>query len=256
MSAAVITAWSCRVPEGAREALSLRARWPDAPARIGRMDRASAHALLAVRDALAKVPLDPSDDVGVIVGTALGCAEVNDAYHRGLVARGVEGASPLLFAQTIPSAPAGEVAIAFGFRGHSATLMAGRCAGVAAVAEALRAIRAGRMDAGVVIAGDVFGDDRAALRAARGEAPPGEATVALLIEREDHAARAGRSARAEITAARVVFEDNPGTPLDIDRLGATGLIELARWLDAGDGDFAAVVRCPSGRRGTLCATGR
>jgi len=220
------------------------------------MDRPSLHALLAVHALRASAPLDPSDDVGVIVGTALGCAEANDAYHRGLLTRGVEGASPLLFAQTIPSAPAGEVAIAFGLRGHSATVMAGRCAGVAAVAEAARAIRLGRMSAGVVIAGDTFGDDRAALRAARGEPPPGEATMALLVERADLAALAGRSARAAITEARVLFEDTPGSSMDIDRLGASGLIELARWLDGGGDDFAVEVTCPSGRRGTLRAARR
>lgn len=252
----VITGWSCRVPEGAREVLSVRQRWPEAPSRAGRMDRPSVHALLAVHALRASVPLEPSDDVGVIVGTALGCAEANDAYHRGLITHGVEGASPLLFAQTIPSAPAGEVAIAFGLRGHSATVMAGRCAGVAALAEAVRAIRLGRMGAGVVIAGDTFGEDRAALLAARGEAPPGEATVALLVERADHAARAGRSPRAAVTEARVFFEDTPRTPLDIDRLGATGLIELARWLDAGGERLAVDVACPSGRRGTLCAARR
>jgi 3-oxoacyl-(acyl-carrier-protein) synthase len=259
---AVITAWASMVAGVAgadevpaqRAVVPLRARWPAAPDRIGRMDRPSAHALLVAQRALSRVALGPSDDVGVIVGTALGCAEVNDSYHRGLVTRGVDGASPLLFAQTIPSAPAGELAIAFGLRGHSATVMAGRCAGIAAVAEALRAIRRGRLDAALVVVGDTFGEDRAALRAAQRASSPGEATVALLVEREGFARANGRCPRATLREARVWTDPSARDPDGVDRLGAAGLMELARWLDAGAaGEFRVEVSGAPGRRGCLCA---
>jgi len=206
------------------------------------MDRPAAHGLLVAARALAMAGLGPSDDTAVIVGTSLGCAEVNERYHRGLVARGAEGASPLLFAQTIPSTPAGEIAIALGLRGHAATVMAGRASGVAALVEARRALALGRCERALVVAGDTVGGDRLRLRQARGEGPCAEATVALLL------ARAGDGAAVE--HASVAAGD--GGDGAVDWLGASGLVELVAWLARGaTGRFEHEVRCASGRVGRL-----
>ena len=263
----VITAWAALTAAGegaaltphwepldgittSRAVIAVRALWPSAPDRIGRMDRLSAHALLVARRALTRAKLDAAPhDLAVVVGTSLGCAEVNERYHRALVERGVEGASPILFAQTIPSAPAGEVAIAFGARGHAATVMAGRASGVAALVEARRAIALGRADAVLVIAGDTLGADRIRLRHSRGEGPCAEAMVALLVER----ANSPRSPIATLDEARV-YGDNEGDDAHPDWLGASGVMELAAWLDAGArGPFAHALRCASGRRAVLRA---
>lgn len=258
MSARVI-AWAARVavPEGAGEPAGVggarlsgtpRAAWPDGPDRLGRMDRPAAWSLVTARPVAAA--LAGFDDVGVILGTALGCAEVNARYHRSLLAQGAAGASPMLFAQTLPSTPAAEAAIAFGFRGHGATLMAGRASGVAALAEALRALRHRRLRAALVLAGDAFGPDELALRAARGAGPATEAFVALgLVRDEDAPSDAPRVVHA---AVRGGGEAAPHAPFD--PLGASGLVDLARWLDGGGDDFEAEVRCPSGRVGALRAT--
>lgn len=226
---------------------AIRARWPAAPDRVGRMDRPAAHALLVAARALSSAGVGPGDDTAVVVGTALGCAEVNERYHRGLVERGADGASPLLFAQTIPSTPAGEAAIAFGLRGHAATVMAGRASGVAALAEARRALTLGRCERALVLAGDTVGPDRLRLRAARGEGPCAEATVALVLAREGGA--------AALEEARVTAGDG-GDDASPDWLGASGLVELVAWLARGAaGVFAREVRCASGRAGVLRARG-
>lgn len=260
MSAAVI-AWSARVGdlEGAgppigegpwRATTAPRASWPDGPDRLGRMDRPAAWSLVTARRVAAA--LARFDDVGVILGTALGCAEVNARYHRGVVAQGPASASPMLFAQTLPSTPAAEAAIAFGFRGHSATLLAGRASGIAAVAEALRALRSGRLRAALVLAGDAFGPDELALRSARGGGPMAEAFVALgLVRADDAPPHAPRVIEATVCHTPATRDD-----AGIDALGASGLLELVRWLDARDDDFHTEVRCPSGRVGTLRATRR
>ncbi|MFO0627922.1 MAG: beta-ketoacyl synthase N-terminal-like domain-containing protein [Polyangiales bacterium] len=258
MSARIV-AWAARVGdrEGAdapvgegpwRAAGTPRAAWPEGPDRLGRMDRPAAWSLITARRVAAA--LAGFDDVGVILGTALGCAEVNARYHRGLVTQGASHASPMLFAQTLPATPAAEAAIAFGARGHSATIMAGRASGIAAVAEALRALRHGRLRAALVLAGDAFGPDEVALRAARGGGPAAEVFVALgLVGDDDAPADAPRVVEATVRHDRA----NPDAP-DVDLLGASGLLELVRWLDARDEVFAAEVRCASGRVGTLRAT--
>ncbi|MEZ4392653.1 MAG: beta-ketoacyl synthase N-terminal-like domain-containing protein [Polyangiales bacterium] len=233
----------------ARAELSPRERWPEAPPRVRRLDRAALHALLVARRVVAATSAWPGDEVGVVLGTALGCAEVNSRYHRGLVEGGYDAASPMLFAQTIPSTPVGEVSIAFGLRGHSATVMAGGCSGVAAVAEAVRAIDSGRVRAALVLAGDTFGEDEVALRLARGLAPPGEATVALVLcDPRDADARAPR------VSASLAHDEGAPYRGEIDWLGATGLLELLAWLDGEGARFERTVRCASGRRGELRAS--
>lgn len=259
MSEPVIVAWAAVTAAGegapdaptftaldgimaSRAALPIRALWPDAPERVGRMDRPAAHGLLVAARALAMAGLGPSDDTAVIIGTSHGCAEVNERYHRGLVARGAEGASPLLFAQTIPSTPAGEIAIALGLRGHAATVMAGRASGVAALVEARRALALGRCARALVVAGDTAGGDRLRLRRARGEGPCAEATVALVVAREGDGAALEH---ASVTAG-------DGGDGGVDWLGASGLVELVAWLTRGEpGRFERAVRCASGRVGTL-----
>lgn len=260
MSAAVI-AWSARVGEleGAeppagegpwRATTAPRASWPDGPDRLGRMDRPAAWALVTARRVAAA--LAGFDDVGVILGTALGCAEVNARYHRGVIAQGAASASPMLFAQTLPSTPAAEAAIAFGFRGHGATIMAGRASGIAAVAEALRALRRGRLRAALVLAGDAFGPDELALRHARGGGPMAEAFVALGLVRADEAPPDAPRILDATVRGDPAARDDAG----INMLGASGMLDLVRWLDARDDDFLTEVRCPSGRVGALRATRR
>ena len=217
------------------------------------MDRPSSHALFVASRCLSHARLDEARtrSLAVIVGTALGCAEVNERYHRGLVERGSEGASPILFAQTIPSAPAGEVAIALGAKGHATTVMAGRASTAAAFVEARRTIALGRADAALVLVGDTLGADRARLRRERGESLAAEASAGFVIERETDAIARGATPVARLETASLSSHDG-GDDDHANWLGASGAMELAAWLAEGHGDhFSHDALCASGRRGTL-----
>ncbi len=234
---------------------SIRALWPAAPDRTGRMDRASAHALLVAQRALTRsgIEADRASSLAVVVGTALGCAEVNERYHRGLVERGSEGASPILFAQTIPSAPAGEIAIALGVRGHATTVMAGRASAVAALIEARRAIALGRADGSPRHRGrHPRPRPRAAAPFERAQPAAAEAVVALVLEPVDAVRARGRAPLATLEHASVRVHDG-GDDAHPDWLGASGAVELSAWLDdpSRSARFEHEVRCASGRLGAL-----
>lgn len=254
MDALWITAHARHVGGGLTPA-AVRAAWPDAPARLARMDRACHHALHVAHAALACARLDPDEReaLAIVLGTALGCAATTEAFHRGLVRDGPAGASPLLFGYTVCSAPVGELAIAFGARGHQTTLMAGRCSGVAALAEARRALALGRADAALVLAVDVLGGDGLAPLLAHAPRAPVEAAVALLVERPAAAQARGRAPRGVLDAATLHRAPRAPTPDARDHLGASGLVELSAWLDAPRGIFEAAVHDDDGLAGALRA---
>src|SRR5207253_10863466 len=71
----------------------------------------------------------PRGDVGVVLGTMLGCFLTNAAYAERLAQAGPPGASPRLFAATVSNAAARELAIACPLGGATATLPAGPASG-------------------------------------------------------------------------------------------------------------------------------
>lgn len=273
MSAIVVTGWGITTASGegpidtptwsdtdglraSRAVLPVRQLWPGAPERVGRMDRLAANALLAAARAVERAGMTGAvpTDAAVVLGTSLGCAEVNERYHRGLVERGAEGASPLLFAQTIPSTPIGEVAIAFGARGHASTVMAGRASGIAALIEARRALSLRRATVAIVLAVDTVGSDRLRMRASRGEPPCAEAAVALVVEAELSAREAGRVALATLDDA-YFMTDTHGGDAGVDWLGASGIVELVSWLVRGTtSTFEVRILAAAGSTGVLRAT--
>jgi hypothetical protein len=128
-------------------------RWIGKPARLGRMDRLS-HLALCAAEAAAQshggLP-DAGDRGALVLGTAFGAHLPNELFWRGVREAGSKGASPSLFAYTLPSAASGELAIHFGLRGPNLTLAQGRGSGVAALAAAAGLLEAGQ--ARVVLAG-------------------------------------------------------------------------------------------------------
>jgi len=176
----------------------LRDHWPGVSRKLGRMDRGSRMFLLAGREALQGAGLAGADlsGTGVALGSRFGCLLVNEAYHRGLLTKGVRLASPLLFGYTVPSAPAGELSIAFGLTGPNLTVVSGDASGGGALARAAAWIRAGR--ARRVVAGgcDPQGPwlaqelwDRG-IRDGRGPLPA-EGAAALVLEPADEVRRRG-----------------------------------------------------------------
>ncbi len=233
-----------------RATWSVRRQWPGAPARLGRMDRASRMTLLAGHEALLHAGLGSRDLSGaaVAMGTRFGCLLVNEAYHRGLLTKGYRLASPLLFGYTVPSAPAGELSIAAGLKGPNLTVMAGDASGGIAVARAAAWLRAGRAEVALAGGCDVQGDWLAQETVDRGliagDPAPAEAAAVLVLERADHAAARGARVLARLDGTEHGRDDAGAAPRDplaraIGRTYAASapaavIAALAGWLPGGE----------------------
>ena len=113
---------------------------------------AVAGAKMAVQDAGLTVDESNADDVGVVIGTAIGGGLVeSETAHLILLNKGVRRVPPLFIPSMIPNAAAHHVACAFGIRGYSSTVIGACASGNQAIGEGTRAIRDGT--APVVIAG-------------------------------------------------------------------------------------------------------
>jgi 3-oxoacyl-[acyl-carrier-protein] synthase II len=113
---------------------------------------AVAGAKMALEDAGLTVHESTAEDVGVVIGTAIGGALVeSEMAHLILLNKGVRRVPPLFVPSMIPSAAAHHVACAFGIRGYSSTVVGACASGNQAIGEGARAIRDG--SAQVVIAG-------------------------------------------------------------------------------------------------------
>lgn len=113
---------------------------------------AVAGAKMALEDAGLTVHESNAEDVGVVIGTAIGGALVeSEMAHLILLNKGVRRVPPLFVPSMIPNAAAHHVACAFGIRGYSSTVVGACASGNQAIGEGARAIRDG--SAQVVIAG-------------------------------------------------------------------------------------------------------
>ena len=113
---------------------------------------AVAGAKMALEDAGLTVDESTAEDVGVVIGTAIGGGLVeSEMAHLILLNKGVRRVPPLFVPSMIPNAAAHHVACAFGIRGYSSTVVGACASGNQAIGEGARAIRDG--SAQVVIAG-------------------------------------------------------------------------------------------------------
>lgn len=167
------------------------ARWASTPARLARMDRLCALALVACDAALLDAELRPGDPAwqpertAVVLGTAFGCHATNEDYYRGL--RSPEGASPRLFAYTLPSAPVGEISIHHRVQGPTLTLAGSGTAALDALASGLELLDSRRADRVLVVAADVA---TPLLSGLLGGGSYVDAAAALVLERGRARARA------------------------------------------------------------------
>lgn len=158
---------------------------------------------LALRDAgLPQVRPDGAR-TGVVIGVTHGALAFSAQFHGGLLRDGPEAASPMLFAESVLNAAAGNVAIAFGVRGPVHTLIGEETVGAQAIGTALGLLRLGVVDRCVVAATEERSDlienayrqmDRAASRSTPEEDPPpptGEGAAALVVEQQEAAVRRG-----------------------------------------------------------------
>jgi len=113
---------------------------------------AVAGAKMALEDAGLALDESTAEDVGVVIGTAIGGALVeSEMAHLILLNKGLRRVPPLFIPSMIPNAAAHHVACAFGIRGYSSTVVGACASGNQAIGEGARAIRDG--SAQVVIAG-------------------------------------------------------------------------------------------------------
>ena len=248
------------------------ARWVGNPARLSRMDRLCALALVACDGALGDAGLAPTaaewngERTAIVLGTAYGCHATNEDYYRGLVREGT--GSPRLFAYTLPSSPVGEISIHYGVRGPTLVLANGVAAGLDALAEGVALVAEGRADRALVCAAEVATPLLAAIRAgaANGDvAALVDAAAALVVERTTDASARGATPRGRMLAAAAAFRAGDGAAAARDAtaaalaaadvppaaarrldnapgaLGAAALVALARMLAKGAPDERLLV---------------
>lgn len=189
------------------------ARWADKPARLQRMDRLCALALVAADGAILDAG-GPKPDA-VVFGSAYGCHATNEDYYRGLLREGPAGASPRLFAYTLPSSPAGEISIHYGIRGPATTAVPGWHAGLAALIEGAQHLRAGRADRVLVVAAEVASELLQKLVGGTVR----DASAAVLL---------ARTGRARLATFDEHFGDDPAERAET--LSVAPLIRLHEWL--------------------------
>jgi 3-oxoacyl-[acyl-carrier-protein] synthase II len=127
------------------------------PMQLRRLDRASRFAWVAAHQAFEDAGLDPrplGDRIAVAVGTMTGGSEAAEAFMRPYLLRGPEGASPLVFPNSVANAASGHLALAFGLKGPSVTFVDRENATFAALEQAARWLRAGLVDAALVLGTD------------------------------------------------------------------------------------------------------
>ena len=179
----------------------------------------------------------------LVLGTALGCLESDAAYYRQVVELGLPRTNPRIFAYTLPNVVLGEVAIALKLTGDNLLFDAGRASGLTALAEAAESIRAGDLDAALVLVLDVVGPAAAEIFAALGTTPR-PAAMAFLLESEARVVERRAPVLGRIGPTRAGFDPDArdAWPED-DALAAAGLGPLLGAIDAA---VTLQVRCSSG----------
>ena len=187
------------------------------PMQLRRLDRPSRFAWVAAHQAFADAGLDPrslGDRTAVAVGTITGGSEATEAFLRPCLAPGAEGASPLLFPNTVANAASGHLALAFGLKGPSATCLERECGTFVALEQAVRWLRLGMAEAALVVGTDglfpmLLEAGRGARLLARHGNPeagsgegflPGEGAQAFLLETQVAAEARGARPRALLAA--------------------------------------------------------
>jgi 3-oxoacyl-[acyl-carrier-protein] synthase II len=118
-----------------------------------RMDRCSALAIAAAREAWASARLDGVDPAraGIVFGTAIGGFPMVEQQARTFIERGWDRVSPHFLANVLVDSPSGHVAIDLGARGPNFAVVSACSTGAHAIGVAADMLRRGEAD--VMLAG-------------------------------------------------------------------------------------------------------
>ena len=186
------------------------------PRRLPMLDRTSQLALVAAREAMARIEVDRVDPsrAGVILGAAIG-QETFDSSYKALYGENAKRLHPMTVPRIMPNAPASHLSMEFGLRGPCFSTASACASSAHAIGLAFHMIRAGMLDMAVsggsdasivvgfmkawdalrVLSPDVcrpFSRDRAGLVI-------GEGAAILVLEEWQHATRRGATIHAELS---------------------------------------------------------
>jgi hypothetical protein len=244
--------------------------------RLRRLDRFGRSGVLAGARALSEAGVPaaspgaaPDARFGIVVGTAYGCRDAMTQHERLLAsAARLEDLAPSVFAATVHNTVAGEIAIGWGLGGLAETLVSGRTAGLEALVLAASRVAKGDADRVLVVAAEGIDDE---MRRAFGGENPGatlvESAAAVLVEGiEDEESSLSKKERTVFVEAALTFGEPTRTGSSeedrflegvggggarggggavIERLGASGLWEIASDLAAAATRRAMAVEAPS-----------
>ncbi len=118
-----------------------------------RTDRFAQFALAAAKQAVADARLDleqiDKNRVGTFIGSGIGGMETMEEQHKILLEKGPGRISPFFVPMMISNMAAGQVAIAFGFKGPALTVNTACATGTNAIGDAFRALQHGLIDMAV-----------------------------------------------------------------------------------------------------------
>lgn len=176
---------------------------------------------MAIRDADLTLVREDRSRTGVVIGVTHGALVFSSQYHEGLLQDGPEAASPMLFAESVLNAPAGNVAMAFGIRGPVHTMIGEESVGAQAIEAALALLRSGSVDRCIVVGTEEKSPlidnayermEHVASRAIPGEAssPPGEGAAAIVVECALEAIRRRTSLRVPVVSVQCCHDAREG----------------------------------------------
>ena len=222
------------------------------PRAARRMSAFSQYAVAAAGEALAQAGLQMENEdayrAGVCIGSGVGGLWELEQEHERLLTKGPSRVKPLLIPMMITNMAAGNVAIAYGFKGKCLDITTACASGTHCIGEAFRSIRYGELD--VCVAGGsestvtpvgvagftnltALSTEPDPARASipfdreRGGFVIGEGAGVLLLEELSHARARGAKILAEITGYGATCDAFHITSPAEDGSGAAKAMELA-----------------------------
>jgi len=201
------------------------------PMQSRRLDRASRFAWVAAHQAFQDAGVDPADlglHLGVALGTMTGGNEATEAFLRPYLAKGPEGASPMVFPNSVAVSISGYLSTAFGLRGPSVTQLAREGSTLAALEQAQRWLKTGFLQSVLVVGADglfpllseLLHRTHLSVReglpqvGSRRGLLPGEGAQAFLLETRDRAEARGARIHAVLRGVSALA---PGTSRPAER---------------------------------------